>query len=456
MSSSKPVILVADDEQKICNILSDILSFKGYKVIKAFGGREALHIMEKEEIDLLLLDLMMPDMNGKEVLQSITVSHSDVPVLMISAHGTIKTAVEAIKMGAYDFIEKPLDADRILITVKNALEKRNLSMKTERLEQDIISRYRMIGKSKGIRRVFELIELYAPSNVSVLITGESGTGKELVAHALHNLSPRMGFPLVKINCAAIPDQLVESELFGYEKGAFSGAMKSKKGKIELAQNGSLFLDEIGDLNAGTQAKLLRLLEHQEFERLGGLTTLRIDFRLITATNKNLIKEVEAGRFREDLYYRLDVARIHLPPLRERKQDIPLLTGAFIDQYCAENNLDVHAIPRDCFETLQDYAWLGNVRELKNYIQKTLLLQQGTISDAMENSGSASNRPCDEKADQGPESLKEACREFEAEYIRSMLEKNNWNITNTSKELHIDRSNLYKKMKQLGIEQPTSK
>ncbi|MCD4693104.1 MAG: sigma-54 dependent transcriptional regulator, partial [Calditrichales bacterium] len=367
MGKNEAAILVVDDESKIGKIISDILTFKGYRVIVCLSGEEALKILTKKNIDLILADLMMPGITGKEVLNHVTRNYPEIPVVIISAYGSVKVAVEAIKEGAYDFIEKPLDADRLLITIKNALEKRNLSLKTKRLQEDIVSRYQMIGNSPAIHHVFKQIEIFAPTNSKVLITGESGTGKDLVAQALHNLSPRVGFPFVKINCAAIPDSLVESELFGYEKGAFTGAAASTKGRIERAHQGSLFLDEIGDLKLELQAKLLRVIENQEFERLGSLKTIKIDFRLITATNKDLELDVKEGRFREDLYYRLKTSHIHLAPLRERKEDIPQLAQYFLDQFCEENNLAVKHISNNVLKDLNDHNWPGNIRELKNYI-----------------------------------------------------------------------------------------
>ena len=453
MSAQKACILVVDDEPKICYILSDILTFKGYQVLTAHGGKDALQMLKKEKVDLILLDLMMPDMSGKEVLQHIIAAKMDLPVVMISAHGTIKTAVEAIKEGAYDFIEKPLDADRILITVKNALDKRDLSLKTDHLKKDLLSRYQMIGTGKAIKKVFNLIDLYAPTNVSVLITGESGTGKELVAQALHTLSPRVGYPMIKINCASIPNELVESELFGYEKGAFTGAMATKKGKIELAQNSTLFMDEIGDLNPGTQAKLLRLIEQQELERLGGLKTIWVDFRLIAATNKDLEAEVRKGKFREDLFYRLDIARIHLPPLRERREDIPLLARHFIEEFCFENNIRDYEITPDLLESLTRYSWPGNVRELKNYLHKILILSQngpGQLQVPVKLLSPGSDWAVPYIAMEG-RSLKEARSEFEKRYISDLLNKFAGNITRTAHVLQIDRSHLHKKIKELGIE-----
>jgi len=401
------------------------------QVIETLSGEQALNILENNTIDLILLDLMMPGMSGEEVLRQIVQNYQGIPVIIISAYGSIKIAVDAIKEGAYNFIEKPLDADRILITVKNALEKRNLKLQTERLRIDILKRYQMIGESAKIKQVFKLIELYAPTDSKVLITGESGTGKDLVARALHNLSPRVGFPFVKINCAAIPDSLIESELFGYEKGAFTGALSSKKGKIELAHQGTLFFDEIGDLKSTLQAKLLHLVENQEFERLGSNKTIKIDFRLITATNKDLETEIKNGRFREDLYYRLNSAHIHIAPIRERPDDILPLTEFFINLYCDENNLSPRKISEKLRKRLLYKKWYGNVRELKNNIQNLII--QSAENDIIDEAEVKSNKLNEIQSETTfSDDIKAAREKFEKEHILKILNKTGWNISESSR------------------------
>ena len=448
MQEEKPVILVVDDEPKIGTIISDILRFKGYMVQVVSSGQAALQYLENNQADLVMLDLMMPGLSGMQVLEKVMRLHPEMPVIIISAFGTIKAAVEAIKKGAYDFIEKPLDADRILIMVKNALEKRALTLQTKNLQKDLAKRYEMIGKSPAIKKVFSQIEKIAPTNSKVLISGESGTGKELVAQAIHNLSTRVGKPLIKINCAAIPENLIESELFGYEKGAFTGAATTKKGRIELAHKGTLFLDEIGDIPLHLQAKLLRVIENMELERLGSLKTFKIDFRLITATNKNLQKEIRRGNFREDLYYRLKNTHIHIPPLRERKDDIPLLTNFFVENYCFENNLPLKAISDALIQQIHSHTWPGNIRELRHFIENAIVQSAGSEIIDLENSVDEVFIP--EKKPAILTNLKQAKTEFEKNHIKNILKKTNWNVSETARILGIERTHLHKKIKVLEI------
>lgn len=448
MVKNKPTILLIDDEPKICQIIADILCLKGYDVSEAYNGEEGLRRIRANDIDLVLLDLKLPGISGMEILKKILKEHSEIPVIMISAHGTIQTAVESIKLGAYDFIEKPLDADRLLIVVRNALEKRNLTLKTRRLQEDVLERYRMVGESAAIKKIFQQIDLLAPTDANVLITGESGTGKELVAQALHNLSPRFGYPLVKINCAAIPESLLESELFGYEKGAFTGANALKKGRVELAQHGSLFLDEIGEINFNQQAKLLRLVEQKEFMRLGSTIVLKIDFRLITATNMDLEKEVRAKSFREVLYYRLNSIRIHIPPLRERKEDIPLLAANFLKQVSEEHNMPPKKLAPDVLQQMRLRDWPGNIRELKNYIYGLFVFAGDKEVIDLE---TYRLREVESIARMDTESgMKRAKFDFEREFILRILDKANWNVSRAARLLGYDRSYLHQKMKRLDI------
>jgi len=450
MNESKATILVIDDEPKICKILSDILSFKGFHVLEVHNGEDALKIIPKNNIDVVLLDLMLPGISGMEVLKEITTTLPNIPVILISAFGTVKVAVEAIKKGAYDFIEKPLDADRILITVNNAIEKRNLTLKTKRLQHDILNRYKMVGKSSAIHNVFRQIEILAPTNAKILITGESGTGKELVAQAIHNLSIRVGYPIIKINCAAIPDSLLESELFGYEKGAFTGALNVKKGRVELANKGTLFLDEIGDIKFELQAKLLRLIEEQQFERLGSVKTISVDFRLIAATNKDLKTEVKNGCFREDLYYRLNSSEIQISPLRKRKEDIPSLAYHFLEKFCEDNNLAPKKISEKILSFLSTKDWPGNVREFKHYIENlaTFEFDQDLIEKLPDQTAAFKKYNILES-----QPLKRAKQNFEKDYIQKILDSMDWNITQAAEYLEIERTHLHKKIKILNIINP---
>lgn len=448
MVNHKPTILLIDDEPNICQIIADILSLKGYDVAETYNGEEGLRRIGENGIDLVLLDLKLPGISGMEILKKILREHPEIPVIIISAHGTIQTAVESIKLGAYDFIEKPLDADRLLILVRNALEKRSLTLKTRHLQEDVLERYRMVGESEAIKKVFQQIDLLAPSDVNVLLTGESGTGKELVAQALHNLSTRFGYPLVKINCSAIPVNLLESELFGYEKGAFTGANTTKKGWVELAKRGSLFLDEIGEINCNLQAKLLRLVEQKEFMRLGSTNVRKIDFRLITATNKNLEEEVRAGSFREDLYYRLNAVRIHVPPLRERKEDIPLLVTHFLRLVSEEHNSPPKELAPEVMQQMMMRDWQGNIRELKNFVYGLFVFAGNKEVIDLE---SYQLRAVETKTKLSLESsMKRAKFDFEREFILKTLQSANWNVSQAARLLGYDRTYLHQKMKRLNI------
>ncbi len=371
-------ILVVDDEKNYLLVLSEILQDEGYEVLTALGGHEALEIQKSSDLDLILTDMKMPGMDGIELLEKIKALDPDLPVIMMTAHGTVDKAVEAMQKGAYSYILKPFDNERLTIYVKKAVSLYQVVKDNRRLRETVESQYRFgnfIGKSKLIRDVFETIRKVAPSNATVLIEGESGTGKELVAKSIHFNSPRRDKPFIAVNCSALAENLLESELFGHEKGAFTGAVARKKGRFELADHGTLFLDEIGELSQNLQVKLLRVLQEKTFELVGGTRPITADIRVIAATNKNLKEEMLSGRFREDLFYRLNVVRIELPPLKQRREDIRLLVNHFIDKYAAERkfNIPVKGVDQEVDRLFFDYSWPGNVRELENLIERVMIL-----------------------------------------------------------------------------------
>lgn len=372
-------ILVIDDERAIRNTLKEILSYEKYSVELAENAKQALELTKINEYDVILCDIKMPEMDGLELLPLLLENHPDVPVVMISGHGNIDTAVEAIKKGAYDFIEKPLDLNRLLITIRNALDKSNLVIETKDLRKKVGSKYTIIGESSAIIRIFDIINKVAPTEARVLITGANGTGKELVARRLHDLSNRSNGTFVEVNCAAIPSELIESELFGHEKGAFTSAIKQRKGKFEQAENGTLFLDEIGDMSLSAQAKVLRALQENEITRVGGEKAVKVDVRVIAATNKDLQKEIEAGNFREDLYHRLSVIVIRVPSLNERLEDLPILASHFIEQICDDYGMPRKTISEQAISELQKINWTGNIREFRNVIERLIILCGNEIS-----------------------------------------------------------------------------
>ena len=372
-------ILIVDDEKSIRDALSDILIEESYEVITAEDGEDGWSKLEEEKIDLVLCDIKMPKMDGMELLSKASSEGIDVPFVMISAHGTIDNAVEATKMGAFDFIQKPPDLNRILLTVRNAIDKGKLTTETKVLKKKVSKGYEIIGESKEIEEVKETIEKVAPTEARVLINGENGTGKELVARWLHEKSPRSKSPLVEVNCAAIPSELIESELFGHEKGSFTSAHKQRIGKFEQANGGTLFLDEIGDMSLSAQAKVLRALQDKKITRVGGDKTINVDVRVLAATNKNLRAEIEKGNFREDLYHRLSVVVILVPSLRERKTDINLLADHFLHQIAVEYGTSPKAIDIEAIDQLKAYEWTGNIRELRNVIERLVIMSGETIT-----------------------------------------------------------------------------
>ncbi|HNT70494.1 MAG TPA: sigma-54 dependent transcriptional regulator [Bacteroidales bacterium] len=371
-------ILIVDDEKSVRETLREMLEYEGYEVVEADSGLQALDLFSQQSFDVVLCDIKMPGMDGMELLEKILQSY-DIPVIMISGHGTIDTAVDAIKKGAFDFIIKPFDLNRLLISIRNALDRSNLMEETKRLKSKLTKKYALIGESDVMKRLKTNIERIAPTDARVLIVGENGTGKENIAHWLHELSPRSKGPFIEVNCAAIPSELIESELFGHEKGAFTSAIKSKKGSFELANNGTLFLDEIGDMSLAAQAKVLRTLEENKITHVGGEKEIPVNVRVIAATNKNLVEEIQNKRFREDLFHRLAVIIIEVPPLRERKEDIPLLIDYFLQEFSEAMKKPPLTFEPDAIEYLKKLPWRGNVRELRNIIERLMILCDGKVS-----------------------------------------------------------------------------
>ncbi len=373
-------ILVIDDERSIRNTLKEILEYEKYQVDVAENAKQALEHVKSNEYHIILCDIKMPEVDGLELLPQLIEIHPDTPVVIISGHGNIDTAVEAIKKGAYDFIEKPLDLNRLLITIRNAMDKSNLVSEAKILRKKVNSKYSIVGASKAIEKIFDMTNKVAPTDARVLITGANGTGKELVARRLHDLSNRVNGPFIEVNCAAIPSELIESELFGHEKGAFTSAIKQRKGKFEQAEGGTLFLDEIGDMSLSAQAKVLRALQENMITRVGGEKAIDVNVRVIAATNKDLQKEIEAGNFREDLYHRLSVILIRVPSLNERLEDIPVLASHFIEQICGEYGMPQKTISKEAILELQKINWTGNIREFRNVIERLIILCGSEITD----------------------------------------------------------------------------
>ncbi|MFN5629861.1 MAG: sigma-54-dependent transcriptional regulator [Bacteroidota bacterium] len=376
-----PTVLIIDDERAIRNTLKEILEYENFRVEEALDGKDALQKIEKLKLDLILCDIKMPGgMDGLELLQKFQKQIPETPVVMISGHGNIETAVEAVKKGAYDFIQKPLDLNRLLVTIRNAMDKSNLVSETKALKKKVFKTSEMIGESKAINGIKEIIEKVAPTDARVLITGANGSGKEMVARWIHEKSQRSAFPLIEVNCAAIPSELIESELFGHEKGAFTSAIATRKGKFEQAESGTLFLDEVGDMSLSAQAKVLRALQENKITKVGADKDIKVNVRVVAATNKDLKKEIENGNFREDLFHRLNVIPINVPSLDERKEDIPLLVNYFLKLICEEHGIATKNISADAVKQLQKYSWTGNIRELRNVIERLIILSDKTITE----------------------------------------------------------------------------
>jgi two-component system nitrogen regulation response regulator NtrX len=447
-----PTILAVDDESTILQSLSGILSDEGFEVLTASNGYEALKIIEAESPDLVLLDIWMPGIDGIETLQEIKRTNPFLPVIIISGHGTIETAVKATKLGAHDFIEKPLSIEKVVVTINNALHFRQLEEENRFLRKKTLEKHSITGNSPTILALKKQIAVAAPTNAWILITGENGTGKELVARTVHQMSHRADKPLIDVNCAAIPDELIESELFGHEKGAFTGATTKKRGKFEIANGGTIFLDEIGDMSFKTQAKILRILQEQKFERVGGTRTLTVDVRVLAASNKDLEEEIEKGTFRDDLYYRLNVIPIEVPPLRNRTDDIPLLVETFLQGFHKEGCGDLRTMTPEAFKHLQEYPWPGNVRELKNLVERMAIMTESEVIDAADIPLSYKRKGpvVPDEGMLGADSLKEAKKQFEMAYIMRKLSENENNISQTADSIGIERSHLHKKIKSFGL------
>ncbi len=447
-------ILVVDDEKSILQSLEGILSDEGFQVITAESGAAAIDKVEETMPDVVLLDIWMPAPDGIETLEKLKALHPRLQVVMMSGHGNIETAVKATKMGAYDFIEKPLSLDKLLLAVNNALEHNRLEEEIDLLREKEKNRYRIIGNSPAITDLKEQIRIVSPTNAWILISGENGTGKELVAHTIHRLSKRSRKPMVEVNCAAIPDDLIESELFGHEKGAFTGASTMRKGKFDMAHEGTLFLDEIGDMSLKAQSKTLRILQEQRFERVGGTNTIKVDVRVIAATNKDLEQEIGKGKFREDLYFRLNVIPMRIPLLRERTEDIPSLAEEFIREFSLNTNIEPKNLSEEALEILCNYQWPGNVRELRNLIERLMIMIPGSIirkEDIPEPFNRASSGPAEFAHAFTIGSLKDARGRFEKAFIEAKLKEFDGNISQTAEAIGIERSNLHKKIKIYQLE-----
>ncbi len=446
----KAKLLIVDDEKNIRRTLLMVLGDENVSPRDCGSAEEALRLMREDPAEIILLDIKLPGMDGIKMLESVKKEWPSAEVIMISGHGSIRDAVGATRLGAYDFLEKPLDRDRVVLSVRNCVEKLAMYRRLMLIDEELDERYRMVGGSQVVRQLMAEIRKVAPTSGRVLVTGESGTGKELVARAVHKLSKRADKPFVKVNCAAIPAELIESELFGYERGAFTGATGKKKGQFELADGGTLFLDEVGDMSLAAQAKVLRVLQTGEMSHVGGERTISVDVRVVAATNKDLKKAVAAGEFRDDLYYRLNVIPIHCLPLKDRLDDIPSLLTKFVTEFCKENGLRIKDIGPEVLQAMRGYDWPGNIRELKNVIERMVIMSTDTITVAdLPEYVTGSKTAVDVSSYDGM-SLKDVRNEVEKGYILSKLREYGWNITRTADVLGIERTNLHKKIKQLGI------
>ncbi len=452
-------ILIIDDERAIRSTLREILEYEDYVVEDVDNGIDGLELIEKNDYDLVLCDIKMNRMDGMEVLSEGLSFKPDLPFIMISGHGTVETAVEASKKGAFDFISKPPDLNRLLITVRNALDRGNLVTEAKVLKRKVSKVRAILGGSQPIAKIKETIDRVAPTDARVLITGANGSGKELVARWLHEKSNRSNAPLIEVNCAAIPSELIESELFGHEKGSFTSAVKQRIGKFESAHGGTLFLDEIGDMSHSAQAKVLRALQESKITRVGGEKEIDVDVRVVAATNKDLLKEIEAGNFRMDLYHRLSVILIHVPPLSERKDDIGLLTQNFIEEICNDYGMPPKKISEAAVDALKALPWTGNIRELRNMVERLIILSDKVITDADVKAfaNPSASVPATNGVAAAPRTDFDQFVNFqeykdyaEREYIKFKLEKNNWNVSKTADDIDIQRSHLYSKIEKFGL------
>lgn len=454
-------VLIIDDEESIRQSLSGVLTDEGYPVRVANGGKKGLEAIRAEKPDLILLDIWMPEIDGLEVLKQIRQEWPDQIVIMMSGHGTIDTAVRATKAGAFDFIEKPLSLEKLLVILSNASHVSDLARENAALRKQLTRKKTLVGESQQMKLIREMIKRVAPTTGSVLITGENGTGKEVVAHSIHALSQRFSKPFVEVNCAAIPEELIESELFGHMKGAFTGATDLRRGKFDLADKGTLFLDEIGDMSLKTQAKILRILQDQKFERVGGSQTISVDVRIIAATNKDLKAAIQKGEFREDLFYRLNVIPFVIPPLRERTKDIPVLADHFLKEAAINHQRAPRKWSPEAVNVLSQYSWPGNVRELRNLVERIVILtteeedgKEVSANHVLENlEGEVRVQQIKGDLESQAKNLRDARQEFEKDFIEKSLAENDWNISKTASVLGIERSYLHRKIKSFGIEVP---
>jgi len=444
-------ILIIDDERSIRNTLKEILEFEGFQIDDAKDGNEGWEKIQKNEYDLVICDIKMPGIDGMELLSKVMEVKPELQFIMISGHGTIETAIDATRRGAFDFIEKPADLNRLLVSVRNALDKKNLVVETKTLKKKVGKSFEMIGNSPALNFVRSTIEKVAPTEARVLITGPNGAGKELVARAIHSLSLRSTGPMIEVNCAAIPSELIESELFGHEKGAFTTAIKQRLGKFEQANGGTLFLDEIGDMSLSAQAKVLRALQEHKITRVGGEKDISVNVRVIAATNKDLKKEIEAGRFREDLFHRLGVIIIQVPGLNDRKEDIPLLAQHFISLICQEYGYPERKIDSEAIILLQSIDWTGNIRELRNVMERLVIFSDKVISAREVELYVLPNAGLEKDIYDQFEKYQEFRDVTEKEFILRKLIKNNWNVTKTAEELDIQRSHLYTKIEKFNLQ-----
>jgi DNA-binding NtrC family response regulator len=444
-------ILVVDDEKSVRDSIKMILEYEGHSIQFAENGQQALTKVQSDDIHLVLLDVKMAGMDGLEVLQSIREKNVELPVIMISGHGTIETAVEATKLGAFDFLPKPLDRDKLIIAIRNALQQARLTTEYRKLQETVEGKWQILGESQKIKEILSLVGRIAPTDARIMITGENGTGKELVARAIHRQSKRSENMFVEVNCAAIPAELIESELFGHEKGSFTGATAQRIGKFEQANGGTLFLDEIGDMSLPAQAKVLRALEEGTIERVGGTKLISVDVRVIVATNKNIEAAVKNSTFREDLYHRLKVIPVHVPPLRERRDDIAVLVRAFIEDVCTRNGIAKKTITAEALRKLEARDWPGNIRELRNAVERMVILSPGSevdpnLLDPLPAGGGGEYEDVLSKGG----TFQEFKERAEAVFIKRQLDIHHWNISKTAEALDIQRSHLYTKMKRYGL------
>ncbi len=458
-------ILIVDDEVSILNSLSSILEDEGYEVSVAKSGVEALKLCTVNPPELMMLDIWMPEMDGLETLRRLRELVPNTQVLMMSGHGSIETAVKAIKLGAYDYIEKPLSLENVTLRVKHALDQHRLEQENRTLRTKVERKFELIGHAPVMQQLKQIIETAGPTNSRVLIGGENGTGKELVARAIHQHSARADRPFVAVNCAAIPETLIESELFGHERGSFSGATAMKRGQFEQADSGTLFLDEIADMSLSTQAKVLRALQEQQFTRVGGTKLIKVDVRVLAASNKDLLKEIDKGTFREDLFYRLNVVPIVVPTLRHRREDIPLLVKHFLHIHSEEQGLKIKQVSPEAMEVFMHYEWPGNIRELRNLIERLMIMVPGPVIEASHASVALQVRPhlsapasvmggtqpANTLLTRHYDSLRDARNAFEKEFIARKLREHHWNISRTAEDLQIERSHLHRKIKLLDVE-----